>query len=68
MKNSRVATYIDADGVKHTIGEYHEPRPSERTWPLNKSKHTVWAKVCPITLVAFVELLVLLTRLNYALF
>ena len=44
MKNSRVATYIDADGVKHTIGEYHEPRPSERTWPLNKSKHTVWAQ------------------------
>ena len=31
MKNSRVATYIDADGVKHT-------------WPLNKSKHTVWAQ------------------------
>lgn len=44
MKNSRVTTYIDEAGVKHTIGEYHEPRPSERTWPLNKSKHTVWAQ------------------------
>ena len=41
MKNSRVTTYIDEAGVKHTIGEYHEPRPSERAWPLNKSKHTV---------------------------
>lgn len=44
MKNSRVTTYIDEAGVKHTIGEYHEPRPSERTWPLNKSKHTVWTQ------------------------
>ena len=44
MKNSRVTAYIDEAGVKHTIGEYHEPRPSERTWPLNKSKHTVWVQ------------------------
>lgn len=44
MKNSRVTTYIDEVGVKCTIGEYHEPRPSERTWPLNKSKHTIWAQ------------------------
>ena len=44
MKNSRVTTYIDEAGVKHTIGEYHEPRPSERARSLNKSKHTVWAQ------------------------
>ena len=44
MKNSRVTTYIDEVGVKHTIGEYHEPRPSERTWTLDKSKHAVWTQ------------------------
>ena len=44
MKNSRVTTYIDEAGVKHTIGEYHEPRPSERTWTLLKSKHSLWTQ------------------------
>ena len=44
MKNSRVTTYIDEVGVKYTIGEYHEPRPNERTWTLDKSKHTVWTQ------------------------
>ena len=44
MKNSQAITYIDEAGVEHTIDEYYEPRSSERTWPLNKSKHTIWAQ------------------------
>lgn len=44
MKKQQVTTYIDEAGVKHTIGEYHEPRPSERTWPLLKSKHSLWTQ------------------------
>lgn len=44
MKKTQVTIYVDEAGVKRTIGEYHQPRPGERTWPLNKSKHTIWAQ------------------------
>lgn len=44
MKKTHVTIYVDENGVKYTIGEYHQPRPSERTWPMNKSKHTTWTQ------------------------
>lgn len=30
-KKTQVTIYVDEAGVKHTIGEYHQPRPGERT-------------------------------------
>ena len=68
MKKPQVTTYIDEAGVKHTIGEYHQPRPGERTWPLSKSKHTIWAQGKSNYTHVFAGHLVLLTELNYALF
>ena len=44
VKKTQVTIYVDETGVKYTIGEYHQPRPSERTWPMNKSKHTTWTQ------------------------
>jgi len=44
MKKTKLTSYANEDGVKCTIYDYCDPRPSERTWTLDKSKHTVWTQ------------------------
>lgn len=35
-------SFIDENGIKHTFCSYQEPKKSERTWPILKSKHSIW--------------------------
>ena len=44
MAKTRDVSYIRADGVKVTVCAPRAPRKSERTWTVDKSKHSVWTQ------------------------
>lgn len=44
MAKTKDVTFIREDGVKVTLCAPRMPKKLERTWPIDKSKHTPWAQ------------------------
>ena len=44
MSTQKDVSYIREDGVKVTICAPRMPKKTERTWTVEKSRHSVWAQ------------------------
>ena len=44
MAKQKDVSYIREDGVKITICAPRMPKKAERTWTVEKSRHSVWAQ------------------------
>lgn len=44
MSKLKDVSYVREDGVKVTICAPRMPKKAERTWTVDKSKHSVWAQ------------------------
>lgn len=41
-RQKRTVTVTVVNGIKYTVAGYQEPKDSERTYPVSKSRYTAW--------------------------